>query len=95
MWHPGVLRTPRSIRESYQSWSMKWHGRLTSKKAKEDLMNFNNTHLPPIQVQPHRDDDAVLYVLPPDPLHVCLLGMYIVWHFVLYLVFEHLICRPV
>ena len=54
---------------------MKHHGRMDKKAAQDDLrLKYHNTHLPPLRVQPHKDSTEMLFILPPDPLHVCLLG---------------------
>ena len=74
-WKLGPLRTPKSMRESHQEWAMKHHGRLDSKKAQEDLrLKYHNTNRSPLRVQPEKDATEMLFILPPDPLHVCLLG---------------------
>ena len=52
----------------------KWGGRLNSAAAKADIKHFASVVGWPIELPEAMLDLLVLLVIPPDPLHCCLLG---------------------
>ena len=67
----------RLIRELRQRFLDKWRGRkggIDSARAKADIKNFFSVVGFPIELPEAMLDMLVLLVIPPDPLHVTLLG---------------------
>ena len=78
-WSEGRRRTIRIIRELRQRFLEKWRGRkggIDSARAKADIKNFFSVVNFPIELPEAMLDMLVLLVIPPDPLHVTLLGMF-------------------
>ena len=70
-------RTNRIIRELRQRYLAKWRerkGGIDSARAKADIKNFFSVVGFPIELPEAILDLLVLMVIPPDPLHVTLLG---------------------
>ena len=73
-------RTMKRIRELRAGWEAKWKGRkggLNSKAAKDDIKNFASVIDWPIELPEAMQEKLILLVIPPDPLHVCLIGRFI------------------
>ena len=69
-------RTMRMIIELRQRWLHKWRGRTNSAKAKADIKFFASVVGFPIDLPEAMLDLLVLLVIPPDPLHIVLLGKF-------------------
>ena len=70
-------RTMKRIRELRARWEAKWKGRrggLNSKAAKDDIKNFASVVDWPIELPEAMLEMLVLLVIPPDPMHVVLIG---------------------
>ena len=67
-------RTMRMIIELRRKFLEKWRGRTNSAAAKADLRHFASVIDWPIELPEAMLDLLVLLVIPPDPLHVCLIG---------------------
>ena len=64
------------IIELRQRWLHKWRGRTNSAKAKADIKFFASVVGFPIDLPEAMLDLLVLLVIPPDPLHIVLLGKF-------------------
>ena len=62
------------IMELRRRFLTKWKGRLDSAAAKADIKFFASVVGWPIELPEAMLDLLVLLVIPPDPLHCCLLG---------------------
>ena len=67
-WQPGELRTLRNITANQSEWALK------TNSNRKQLKNFKSCEFQPIPLRKNHEDDAVLFQLPPDPLHVNYLG---------------------
>ena len=67
-------RTMRMIIELRRKFLEKWRGRTNSAAAKADLRHFASVIDWPIELPEAMLDLLVLLVIPPDQLHVCLIG---------------------
>ena len=76
-WSKGARRrTIRMIMELRRRFLTKWGGRLNSAAAKADIKFFASVVGWPIELPEAMLDLLVLLVIPPDPLHCCLLGRF-------------------
>ena len=77
-WSQGARRrTIRVIQELRRLFLEKWRGRkggIDSARAKADIKNFFSVVGLPIELPEAMLDRLVLLIIPPDPLHVTLLG---------------------
>ena len=67
-WIPGQLRTVRNISANHSEWVS------NTNQNRKQLKNFKSCEFKPIPLRKDQEDVAVLFQLPPDPLHVNLLG---------------------
>ena len=67
-WVPGHLRTSRNISANQSEWALK------TNNNRKMLKHFKSCEFKPIPLRKDQEDVAVLFQLPPDPLHVNLLG---------------------
>ena len=73
VWTDGEMRTYNSTLKLYREWRKKT--RLKSKKAAKLLCpKYMSVQDYPILLAPGLEDKWFLEYLPPDPLHICLLG---------------------
>ena len=70
-WFPGVYRTP-AINKSRQTFWLCVCGHLKGKRDR--LSNFKNVEFPHIPLPRGWEHVKIIFLLPPDPLHVILLG---------------------
>ena len=70
-WYPGVYRTP-AINKSRQTLWVCTCGHLKGKRDR--LSTFKNVEYPHIRLPPGWEHVKIIFLLPPDPLHVILLG---------------------
>ena len=74
-WSKGARRrTMRMITELRRRFLNKWRGRTNTAAAKADIKNHASVVGFPIDLPEAMQDMLVLLVIPPDPLHICLLG---------------------
>ena len=67
-WEPGQLRNVRNISANQSEWAIK------TNSNRKQLKNFKSCEFKPIPLRKNQEDNAVLFQLPPDPLHVNYLG---------------------
>ena len=65
---PGHLRTVRNISANQSEWAIK------PNQNRKWLKHFKNCEFKPIPLRKDQEDVAVLFELPPYPIHVNLLG---------------------
>ena len=72
-WSEARRRTMRIISELRQRFLAKWGARANTPAAKASIKKFFSVVNFPIELPEAMMDELVLLVIPPDPLHVCLL----------------------
>jgi hypothetical protein len=67
-WIPGPMRTENSITIDQSDWVQQ------TNSNRKQLKHFNSCEFRPIKLKKCQGDSEILFTLPPDPLHVVLLG---------------------
>ena len=80
-WSEARRRTMRIISELRQRFLAKWGARANTPAAKAAIKKFFSVVNFPIELPEAMMDMLVLMVIPPDPLHVCLLVSFIKYKF--------------